>query len=482
MQLSELLTNIAAIKVDVEFSDITLDSRNIKQGDVFFAVAGNQQHGMQYADAVIAQGAAAIIYDPAESGSALANQLQFEPLIAVDALNEKLGELASRFYGLPTKDLNVIGITGTNGKTSCSQFLAQMLNSTAVIGTLGWGVYGHLQATKNTTPDAFVLQKVLASFVKQGIQNVAMEISSHGLQQGRVNAVNFTTAVFNNLSRDHLDYHGSMQAYFQAKCRLFKWPSLKHAVLNADDEYARQIELELDNSVQVLRYSLLQGTDKDLLAQNIKYTANGIRCELLWNKQQAELNVALLGEFNLQNILAAIAVLLVQGHSLEGSVIAANKVRPIIGRMECFKARNNALIVVDYAHTPDALFKVLSTLRQHCQRQLSVVFGCGGNRDIGKRSLMGQVAEQLADQVIVTDDNPRYEESQIIIDAIVSGLEAKKITCIADREIAIQSTIAAAKAGDIVLIAGKGHEEYQEINGIKTVFSDRTLVKELIEQ
>jgi len=481
MWLSELLINIATIKADIEFSDITLDSRNIKKGDVFFAVAGNQQHGMQYAEAVIAQGAVAIIYDPAASGNTLANQLQFEPLIAVEALTEKLGELASRFYGFPTKELNIIGITGTNGKTSCSQFLAQMLDSTAVIGTLGWGVYGCLQATKNTTPDALVLQKVLAGFVKQNIHNVAMEVSSHGLQQGRVNAVNFTTAVFNNLSRDHLDYHGSMQAYFQAKCKLFKWPSLKHAVLNADDEYARQIELELDNSVQVIRYSLLQGTDKDLLAQNIKYTANGIRCDLLWNKQQAELNVALLGEFNLQNILATIAVLLVQGHPLESSVVAANKVQPVIGRMECFKAKNNALIVVDYAHTPDALFKVLSTLRQHCQRQLSVVFGCGGNRDVGKRSLMGEVAEQLADRVIVTDDNPRFEESQLIIDDIVSELESEKISCIADRKLAIQSAVAAAKSGDIVLIAGKGHEDYQEIKGIKTVFNDRALVQELIE-
>jgi len=480
MWLSELLKDIVDLKVDVEFFDITLDSRNIKKGDVFFAVAGNQQHGMQYAEAVIKQGAIAIIYDPAESGNILADQLQFEPLIAVEALTEKLGELASRFYGYPTKKLNVIGITGTNGKTSCSQFLAQMLDSTAVIGTLGWGVYGHLQSTKNTTPDALVLQKVLASFVKQGIHNVAMEVSSHGLQQGRVNAVNFTTAVFNNLSRDHLDYHGSMQAYFKAKCLLFKWPSLKHAVLNADDEYARQLELELNNSVQVLRYSLLQGTDKDLLAQQIKYTADGIRCELLWNKQQAELNVVLLGEFNLQNILAAIAVLLVQGHTLENSVIAANKVQPVIGRMECFKAKNNALIVVDYAHTPDALSKVLSTLKQHCQHQLSVVFGCGGNRDTGKRSLMGQVAEQLADHVIVTDDNPRFEESQSIIDDIVSELVSQKISCIADRKMAIQSAIVAAKAGDIVLVAGKGHEEYQEIKGIKTVFSDRALVQELI--
>jgi len=482
MWLSELLKNIVDLQVDVEFFGITLDSRNIKKGDVFFAVAGNQQHGMQYAEAVIKQGAVAIIYDPAESGNTLADQLQFETLIAVEALTEKLGELAGRFYGLPTRDLNVIGITGTNGKTSCSQFLAQMLDSTAVIGTLGWGVYGHLQATKNTTPDALVLHKVLAGFVKQDIHNVAMEVSSHGLQQGRVNAVNFTTAVFNNLSRDHLDYHGSMQAYFQAKCRLFKWPSLKHAVLNADDEYAKQVELELDHSVQILRYSLLQGADKDLLAQQVKYTADGIRCELLWNKQQVELNVALLGEFNLQNILAAIAVLLVQGHTLESSVIAANKVQPVIGRMECFKAKNNALIVVDYAHTPDALFKVLSTLKQHCQQQLSVVFGCGGNRDTGKRSLMGQVAEQLADHVIVTDDNPRFEESQSIIDDIVSELASQKISCIADRKLAIQTAIIAAKAGDIVLIAGKGHEEYQEINGVKTVFSDRALVKELIEQ
>jgi UDP-N-acetylmuramoyl-L-alanyl-D-glutamate--2,6-diaminopimelate ligase len=482
MLLAELLENLADVKNDIEFSQIELDSRNIKKGDVFFAVVGHQQHGMQYAEAVIEQGAVAIVYDPAHEGQVIASELNFKNLIAIGDLSEKLGEIAGRFYVRPTEQLNVIGITGTNGKTSCSQFLAQMMVSTAVIGTLGSGLYGDLQTSNNTTPNAFDLQKLLAGFVRQGVKNVAMEVSSHGLEQGRVKAVNFSAAVFNNLSRDHLDYHGNMENYFQAKKQLFKWPSLQFVVLNADDEYSKRIKFELNARVQVLSYSLSNGSNEDLVAINIRYTAQGISCDVLWKKQCEALNVALLGEFNLQNILAAMAVLLMQGYSLFESALAASKVQPIIGRMECFKAKNEALIVVDYAHTPDALKKVLMTLRQHCKKQLKVVFGCGGNRDIGKRGQMGHIAEQLADDIIVTDDNPRFEDSQSIIDAIVTGLDEQKISCIADRETAIRQAIASSEKGDIVLIAGKGHEEYQEVNGIKTTFSDRALVQEIINR
>lgn len=481
MWLSELLGNLTAVQSDIEFSKIALDSRSIKKGDVFFAVAGYQQHGMEYAQAVIEQGAVAIVYDPVQEGQKIASKLTFKNLIAIENLSKKLGEIAGRFYLQPTEQLNVIGITGTNGKTSCSQFLAQMMESTAVIGTLGSGLYSNLQGSSNTTPNAFDLQKLLAEFVKQGISNVAMEVSSHGLEQGRVNAVNFTGAVFNNLSRDHLDYHGNMENYFQAKKQLFKWPSLKFVVLNADDKYSVRIKSELNKDIQVLSYSLISGCDNDLVARNIRYTAQGISCDVLWNKQCEILNIVLLGEFNLQNILAAIAVLLMQGQSLAASVLVASKVQPIVGRMECFKAKNEVLIVVDYAHTPDALEKVLTTLKQHCKQQLRVVFGCGGSRDVGKRGQMGQIAEQLADDIIVTDDNPRFESSQMIINAIVTGLDRQKISCIADRETAITEAITRSKKGDIVLIAGKGHEEYQEINGIKTVFSDRALVQELIK-
>ena len=480
MRLSKLLKGLAIVESDVEFSQIELDSRCIKKGDVFFALVGSQQHGMHYAEAVIEKGVAAIVYDPEQGGQAVAKKLGFKSLIAIEGLNEKLGLVADRFYKEPTEKLQVIGITGTNGKTSCSQFLAQMMESTAVIGTLGSGLYGELQESNNTTPNAFDLQKLLAGFVKQSIKNVAMEVSSHGLEQGRVKAVNFSGAVFNNLSRDHLDYHGNMENYFQAKNQLFKWPSLKFVVLNADDEYSARIKLGLNAQVQVLSYSLLVESDENLVAKNIQYTTDGIVCDVFWNKQHATLNVTLLGEFNLQNILAAIAVLLMQGESLKVSVLAASKVKPIIGRMECFKAKNEAMIVVDYAHTPDALEKVLTTLKQHCNRQLSVVFGCGGNRDIGKRNQMGHIAEQLADVVIVTDDNPRFENSQLIIDDIVTGLDKQKISCIPDRESAIKQAIANAEKGDIVLIAGKGHEEYQEVNGVKTAFSDRALVQELI--
>lgn len=482
MYLSELLKNLAEVVNDVEFSKIELDSRKIQEGAVFFALAGSQQHGMQYAELAIEKGVAAIVYDPVQGGQTIAEGLNFQRLVAIERLNEKLGLIANRFYKEPSKHLQVVGITGTNGKTSCSQFLAQMRASTAVIGTLGSGVYGDLQIANNTTPNAFDLQRLIAGFVKQGIQQLAMEVSSHGLEQGRVNAVNFVGAVFNNLSRDHLDYHGNMENYFLAKSQLFKWPSLQFVVLNADDEYSERIKDGLNTQIKVLSYRLGAGTDEDLVAKNIRYTAEGIICDVCWNKQSAALKTGLLGEFNLQNILAAIAVLLMQGESLSSSVLAADKVQPIVGRMECFTAKNEALVVVDYAHTPDALEKVLTTLRQHCQQQLSVVFGCGGNRDVGKRAEMGRIAEQLADTVIVTDDNPRFEESKVIISDIVSNLDQQKISCIADRKMAIKQAIDNAVKGDVVLIAGKGHEEYQEIKGIKTVFSDRALVQELVNQ
>jgi len=478
MWLSELL---ADIENDVEFSHIALDSRDIKSGGVFFAVAGDQQHGLMFANSVLAQGAVAIIYDPAKNGRDLASKLNFAGLVAIEDLTHKLGEIAARFYRQPSEQLNVIGITGTNGKTSCSQFLAQMMESTAVVGTLGMGLYADLQATKNTTPDAFVLQKVLAEFVQQGIQSVAMEVSSHGLEQGRVNGVNFNGAVFNNLSQDHLDYHGSMENYFQAKSRLFTWPNLKFVVLNADDDYSVRIAGLLSKKVKILNYSLKSDDSEKLLAKKIEYRATGICCDVHWKGEFAVLNVGLLGEFNLQNILAAIGVLLMQGHSLADSVLLANKVQPIVGRMECFKdIKRGVLVVVDYAHTPDALAKVLSTLRQHCEGQLSVVFGCGGNRDIGKRAQMGQIAEQLADHIYVTDDNPRFEKSELIITDIVKNLVSAKINCIADRELAIKKATETAESGDIVLIAGKGHEEYQEFNGVKTHFSDRELVQKII--
>ncbi|GAW86630.1 UDP-N-acetylmuramoyl-L-alanyl-D-glutamate--2,6-diaminopimelate ligase [Bathymodiolus platifrons methanotrophic gill symbiont] len=484
MKLSDLLTDLVSIKHDAEVTHIALDSREISDGGVFFAVAGARQHGLLYAAQVQQQGAVAIIYDPAKQGAELAKNLSGILLIAVENLTEKLGLVAARFYEQPAQYIDVIGITGTNGKTSCSQFLAQAMKSCGVIGTLGWGKYTDLHSTSNTTPDAFTMHKILAQFVRQNLTHVAMEVSSHGLEQGRVNAIKFNGVIFNNLSRDHLDYHGSMEAYFQAKLRLVQWPGLRFVVVNLDDAYAERVIANISDEVRVLTYSLqdkMYAQESSIKASNIKYTLAGIECDVHWQKEQARLKAGLLGDFNLQNILAVLAVLLEKGCPLNKCLTSIQSIKPVIGRMECFTgAAGKPLVVVDYAHTPDALGKVLSTLRQHCQLKLSVVFGCGGDRDKGKRKEMGAIAERLADQVIVTDDNPRFEDGSAIINDVITGLKMQKVRVINDRKSAIKQGIVTSSELDIVLIAGKGHEDYQEIKGVKQPFSDREIVQELL--
>lgn len=483
MKLSELLTGLTCVKHDVDVSHIALDSREITVGGAFFAVAGATQHGLLYAEQVRRQGAVAIVYDPAQQGRSLAKNTGGLPLIAIDNLTEKLGSIAARFYAWPAQHLHIIGITGTNGKTSCSQFLAQVMDDCGVIGTLGWGNYTDLNSTLNTTPDAFALQKILAHFYLHGLQNVAMEVSSHGLEQGRVNALTFRGAIFNNLSRDHLDYHGNMENYFQSKLRLLRWPGLSFVVVNLDDAYAERVIAAVAGGVRVIGYSLqgrIHDQNSSITATNINYTLAGIACDVDWQGQQARLQAGLLGDFNLQNILAVLAVLLEDDTSLSASLAAIQSIKPVVGRMECFTCTGKPLVVVDYAHTPDALDKVLSTLRQHCTAQLSVVFGCGGDRDKGKRKEMGVIAERLADQLIVTDDNPRFEDGQDIIGQIVDGLNINKVSVINNRKEAIEKGISMSSERDILLITGKGHEDYQEIKGVKYPFSDREIVQELM--
>ncbi|NOQ64119.1 MAG: UDP-N-acetylmuramoyl-L-alanyl-D-glutamate--2,6-diaminopimelate ligase [Methyloprofundus sp.] len=486
MHLAELLLGFADVQAetDVEITQISLDSREIIQGGVFFAVAGAEQHGLCFAKQVQQQGALAIVYDPAKQGEQLAQSITGIALYAVEELASKLAEIAAKFYAYSAIPLKLIGITGTNGKTSCSQFLAQALEHTALIGTLGWGCYASLHNTLNTTPDAFNLHKILAQFVQQGIENVAMEVSSHGLQQGRVNSLSFQGVVFNNLSRDHLDYHGNMEAYFQVKLRLMQWPALQFVVLNLDDDYAGRVLQAVAEDVTVVTYSLQNKIDsraESLNASNVQYSMAGICCDVSWQGEQVSLSLPLLGDFNLQNSLAVIAVMLLMGKSLTECCHAMNSIKAVIGRMECFQGSvGKPLLVVDYAHTPDALKQVLSTLRRHCENNLSVVFGCGGDRDKGKRQEMGRIAAELADTVIVTDDNPRFEEPTDIIDDIIAGLMTDSLNVINDRKSAIEYAIKHAAEQDIVLIAGKGHEDYQDLKGVKQPFSDREIVQELL--
>jgi UDP-N-acetylmuramoyl-L-alanyl-D-glutamate--2,6-diaminopimelate ligase len=481
MTLKELLSGFVTCADERVIAGLSLDSRTIAEGQAFIALAGSNQHGLIHAEQAVARGAVAVIYDPqnTETVDLSYEKLKAVPLIAVANLASHLGEIAARFYGNPSRALDVIGITGTNGKTSCSQFLGQALDACGIIGTLGWGEWSNTAQTLNTTPDALAVQKILAELLKSGKQKVAMEVSSHGLQQGRVKGVHFRGAVFTNISRDHLDYHGTMDAYFQAKLALFLAPDLEFAVLNLDDPYARQIEAALPETVKRWGFSVQGNTlasGETVQAQAIKPTLEGLEFDSLWRSQRTQVKAPLYGAFNAVNVLTVLTVMLALGGSMESAAARLASLKPVVGRMERFGAASEPMIFVDYAHTPDALENVLSSLKNHCRNAIWVVFGCGGNRDAGKRPLMGACAERRADHVIITDDNPRFEESQTIVNDILAGCLSSKISVIQNREQAIKTALTKAAANDCVLIAGKGHEDYQEIKGVRYPFSDSHMV------
>ncbi|MGZ4037967.1 MAG: UDP-N-acetylmuramoyl-L-alanyl-D-glutamate--2,6-diaminopimelate ligase [Bacteroidia bacterium] len=501
--LKGLLNGLASFpeQDEMPINGLALDSREVVDGDAFIALNGAKQHGLAHVEQAVNNGACAVIFDPAGNGVQLAEILRSKmstriPIIAVENLGLKLGELAARFYGDPSRFMTVIGITGTNGKTSCSQFLSQMLDDCGIIGTLGWGEWGKLNKTLNTTPDARAVQKILAELLKNRKQAVAMEVSSHGLEQGRVNGVTFKGAVFTNISRDHLDYHGTMDAYVQAKLALLKQPGLAFAVVNLDDAYSEQIIAAVPESVQQWHFSgkgKTSDSGESVNAENILHKADGIEFDLRWRDELQRLKVPLFGDFNVENILAVLTVMLAMGVSLSDAAKKLISIQPVIGRMERFGADSDPMIFVDYAHTPDALEKVLSSLRKHCEQTLWVVFGCGGNRDTGKRSQMGEIAERWADRVVITDDNPRYENGLGIVNDILAGCRSTardggsvatgmepvrpaKVEVIQNREQAIQTVVISAAKNDCIVIAGKGHEQYQESNGVCVPFSDRQVV------
>jgi UDP-N-acetylmuramoyl-L-alanyl-D-glutamate--2,6-diaminopimelate ligase len=487
MKLSELLQDCATAESDVEVRGLTLDSRSVKPGDTFIAVAGHRWHGLAHAQQAIDKGAAAIVYEPADGTKDLLASLRNKPLsVAVGGLGQKLGSIAARFYGDPSAKLAVIGITGTNGKTSCSQFLAQAMGNCGVIGTLGWGLPGRLQQTLNTTPDALSLHAMVAEFAAQGRQAVAMEVSSHALEQGRVNGLRFYAAVFTNFSRDHLDYHGSMEAYVAAKLGLVQKPGLRFVVVNLDDAYCREVLDQLPQGVQVWGYSRSGKCGgfgmESLAATTIEHCAGGLVFEVLWRKRTIRIDAPVFGDFNVENILAVLAVLLALDIPLDEVAGRIRAIRPVSGRMERFAMPDLPGVFVDYAHTPDALEKVLAGLKQHCRGKLWAVFGCGGNRDRGKRPLMGAAAERWADYVILTDDNPRDEDPNGIVQEILAGCRSEKTKIIRDRKLAIEYAVQRADVGDCILIAGKGHEYYQEIRGERMPFSDSLAVAEALQK
>jgi len=485
MMLSDLLhglTRLADTNAEYEVNGLALDSRKVQAGNAFIALAGAQQHGLSHLQQALSNGASTVLFDPQKGGTDLLKNFSGHigiPIIAINGLSDVLGLIAARFYGNPSHHINVIGITGTNGKTSCSHFLGQLLDNCGVIGTLGWGCFGQLSKTANTTPDALALQNMLAELAKQHKQTVALEVSSHGLDQGRVNGITFKGAVFTNISRDHLDYHLTMDAYLQAKLALFAKPELSFVVVNLDDPFSDQVLSAVP--AHTLVWGISQAGRKppkgeSLLAENIAHQAEGFRFCVSWRDHTATVLLPLYGDYNIANALCVLAVALAMAMPFTTAIARLAQLKPIVGRMERFGGANQPTVFVDYAHTPDALDKTLASLRQHNGNALWLVFGCGGNRDAGKRAEMGKIAEHWADHIIITDDNPRFENPKAIIADILAGCKMGKEHVIADRAQAIAHAISQAGVTDYVLIAGKGHEDYQEIDGIYHPFSDRDMV------
>lgn len=462
------------------FSGISADSRKIQAGGLFVAFAGETQDGRNYIAQAIANGAGGVLWDSAEFNW---DTTWAVPNLPVANLRQQVSAIASAFYAEPSRTLWMIGVTGTNGKTSCTQWIAQALTAlgkkTAVLGTLGNGLVGQLQATENTTPEPIALQGMLAEFVSQKIPAVAMEVSSHGLEQGRVSGLKFDVAVLTNLTQDHLDYHGDMQSYADAKRQLFDWPHLKYALLNCDDPFGAELYAKL-RAENKAAFTYGFGRDAMIRGDNLLMDNNGISLHVVSPWGSGTLQAPVYGKFNAYNLLAVLGALLVSDIAFERALKALSQIQPVAGRMESYGGASQPLVVVDYAHTADALEKVLNALREQTSGKLICVFGCGGNRDQGKRGAMGAVATQLSDEVIITTDNPRFEPPQAIIDAIVAGVLKQNYRIQTDRAAAIASAIVGAKAGDVVLVAGKGHEDYQEINGQKTPFSDSEVVQQVL--
>lgn len=451
-------------------SRLVLDSRQVEPGAVFLAVPGHRSHGLVHAEEALARGASVVLADPRGHGGAI----PATGVVILPGLLERLPELVDRFFGSPSASLTVIGVTGTNGKTSVVQCLAQAWRAlghrSATLGTLGAGEPGALVSLPLTTPDLCTVQSWLARFRAQGVSHVAMEVSSHALDQGRVAGVRFEGAVFTNLSREHLDYHGSMAAYAAAKARLFRWPGLRFAAINLDDAFGR--ELALGRHAPTLGFGIENGGE--VSARALDLSTDGVAFDLVHGPSRARVRSALLGRFNVSNLLACAAVLLALGEPLEEVARALAAIEPVPGRMNRRGGGSGLpLAVVDYAHTPDALAQALTALRAHTRGRLTVVFGCGGERDRGKRPEMGRVAEDLADRVILTDDNPRCEDGARILADILAGMERPEAVSVErDRRAAIAMAIAAAGPEDTVLIAGKGHERHQESGGRRLPFDD----------
>jgi len=473
--LAASATQAAIDALGVKYTGVAIDSRKVKPGDLFIAYPGEAADGRNFIAQAIAAGAVIVVWEA--SGFEWHPDWKV-PNVPVAGLRYHAGHIAEHFFKHPSRQLWIAGVTGTNGKTTCTQWIAQSLNhlhrKCAVIGTLGQGLIdenGTNDAAINTTPDPVSLHGFLGQMRARGAKAVAMEVSSHGIEQGRVNGVDFDVAMFTNLSRDHLDYHGDMQSYGEAKAQLFAWPGLKHAVVNLDDQFGAELASRIDRKrINVIGYGFGKG---EIAGHKLDLSTRGLKLEVATPWGAAKVRSGVLGTFNAHNILGVLGVLMCSDVALKDAVAAIAELKPVLGRMQTIRVPGFPLVVVDYSHTPDALEKALASLRELLKpgARLYCVFGAGGDRDPGKRPVMGEIATRLADQSFITSDNPRSEDPGKIIDAIVSGAHAG-YRVQPDRAAAIRQAIADAGANDVVLIAGKGHESYQEARGERVPFSD----------
>jgi UDP-N-acetylmuramoyl-L-alanyl-D-glutamate--2,6-diaminopimelate ligase len=495
ISLKQLLGDYVAINClpDVPVTGMSLDSRKIESGNIFVALAGQSEHGLAFAELAVSNGAVAVLCDRKfdEYCQQMLSTLMTRTMcVPIDNLKERLGEIASQFYDEPSKKLSTVGVTGTDGKTSVSHFIAQAFGylgqASAVMGTIGNGLIGDLEPATHTTPDVIQVHKLLANMVEQGATQITMEVSSHGLDQRRIDAVEIDVAVLTNLGRDHLDYHGDIEAYAEAKKKLFQQKNIKTAVLNMDDEFGRQLVSELNGKVDVWGYATQTeescGIKNIVSASSIKTHGQGLSMRISSPRGEADVNLNLMGRFNVSNVLATLTVLLIKNIEFSKAIQSLEKLVTVPGRMQVVAENSQPVVVVDYAHTPQALESALKSLKEHSQQKLICVFGCGGDRDEGKRPLMAKMAEAYADEIIVTDDNPRTEDAEKITNDIFSGFnDVSKIKLIHDRKQAISQAIKQAGNQDIILLAGKGHEDYQIIGDTKNPFSDVLVAKACLE-
>ncbi|GGY62737.1 UDP-N-acetylmuramoyl-L-alanyl-D-glutamate--2,6-diaminopimelate ligase [Cellvibrio zantedeschiae] len=478
----------------INISGVKLDSRAIEPGDVFIALVGAKIDGRQFIAKAIEQGAVGILVEADKQWQGT-NWIGKVPVIAIDGLANQVSQIAGNFYAHPSLRCRLIGVTGTNGKTTCALLIAQLAallathkaETAGVVGTLGFGVLdanslapldqqiSAIQSTGLTTPDPVTLQKILADLVEQKAKTIAIEVSSHSLVLGRVAALQFDTAIFTNLTQDHLDFHGDLASYGKAKAQLLKHANLKYAIVNADDAWAKNLLEQMPENVSAVSFSI-NNNDADVYLSNLTLTASGASAQLHSPWGVAELIAPFIGKFNLSNLLAVIAAMCVGDADLKSVMNLIPQLQAAPGRMQSVvldDSQQDIQVIVDYAHTPDALENTLQAIREHTQSRVWSVFGCGGDRDKTKRPLMGRVAEMHSDYVIITNDNPRNEEPSAIAADIIRGLHNPNgCLVIADRAQAIDFAIQQAKSGDLILIAGKGHEDYQIFAEQTIAFSD----------